>query len=37
MNSTTRVTAAFCVGAATLLMATSVRAQAPIDVYELAD
>ena len=37
MNSTTRVTAAFCVGAATLLMATFVRAQAPIDVYELAD
>lgn len=37
MNSTTRVTAAFCIGAATLLMATFVHAQAPIDVYELAD
>lgn len=39
MNGTIRVTAVFCVGAAMLLMASVVhaQAQAPIDVYELAD
>jgi hypothetical protein len=37
MNSTPGVTAVFRVGAATLLLAALVRAQAPVDVYELAD
>jgi hypothetical protein len=37
MNSTTRVTAAWSVGAAMLLTAAFAGAQAPIDVYELAD
>jgi hypothetical protein len=37
MFDTTRVTAAFCVVAATLLMAAIVYAQAAVDVYELAD
>ena len=37
MISTTRVSVAFCVAAATLLMSALAHAQAPVDVYELAD
>jgi len=37
MINTTRVTVAFCVAAATLLMSARAHAQAPVDVYELAD
>jgi len=37
MIRTTPVTVALCVAAATLLMAALAHAQAPVDVYELAD
>ena len=37
MTRTTRVTAALSAGIAALLMTTLVHAQAPIDVFELAD